>query len=89
MFKTIEEANEWKVEQEKKYAQLETAHQGLQNKLEQTETSLSEKQKEVDSLKIKNYEFLTQLNAQYSNEPGTEDTPKDETVNFDDFLKEF
>ena len=89
MFKTIEEANEWKIEQEKKYAQLETAHQGLQNKLEQTETSLSEKQKEVDSLKIKNYEFLTQLNAQYSDEAETKGKSEDETVNFDDFLKDF
>lgn len=89
MFKTIEEANEWKVEQEKKYAQLETAYQGLQNKLSQSETSLSEKQKEVDDLKIKNYEFLTQLNAQYSNETDPKGKSENEPVNFDDFLKEF
>ena len=37
MFKTLEEANEWKIEQEKKYNDLKLAHEGLQSKLNETE----------------------------------------------------
>ena len=53
VFKTLEEANEWKLEQEKKMQELNTAYEGLQNKLGETEASLVEKQKEIDGLKIK------------------------------------
>ena len=67
MFKTLEEANEWKLEQEKKMQELNTAYEGLQNKLGESEASLVEKQKEIDELKnqaIKAYENI-QLTASY------------------------
>lgn len=89
MFKTLEEANAWKLEQEKKMQEINTAYEGLQAKLGETETSLSEKQKEVDSLKIKNYEFLTQLTAQMEAPLEPQQTPQEPEVNFDEFLKNF
>ena len=89
MFKTLEEANAWKLEQEKKMQELNTAYEGLQAKLGETETSLSEKQKEVDGLKIKNYEFLTQLTAQLETPTETQQTTQEPEVNFDEFLKNF
>lgn len=89
MFKTLEEANEWKLEQEKKIQELNTAYEGLQNKLKETEGSLSEKQKEIDGLKIKNYEFLTQLTAQIATPTESQEEEQEAEVNFDDFLKNF
>lgn len=89
MFKTLEEANEWKLEQEKKMQELNTAYEGLQNKLGESEASLVEKQKEIDGLKIKNYEFLTQLTAQTVPPVEKQGQPKEPEVNFDDFLKNF
>ena len=89
MFKTLEEANEWKLEQEKKMQELNTAYEGLQNKLGETEASLVEKQKEIDGLKIKNYEFLTQLTAQTVNSSEVREETQETEVNFDDFLKNF
>ena len=89
MFKTLEEANEWKLEQEKKMQELNTAYEGLQNKLGEAEASLSEKQKEIDGLKIKNYEFLTQLTAQIVSPAESQEETQETEVNFDDFLKNF
>ena len=89
MFKTLEEANEWRLEQEKKMQELNTAYEGLQNKLGEAEASLSEKQKEIDGLKIKNYEFLTQLTAQIATSTESQEEAQEAEVNFDDFLKNF
>ncbi len=89
MFKTLEEANEWKLEQEKKMQELNIAYEGLQNKLGETEASLVEKQKEIDGLKIKNYEFLTQLTAQIVSPAESQEETQEAEVNFDDFLKNF
>lgn len=89
MFKTLEEANEWKLEQEKKMQELNTAYEGLQSKLGESEASLVEKQKEIDGLKIKNYEFLTQLTAQIASPAEKQEQAKEPEVNFDDFLKNF
>lgn len=89
MFKTLEEANEWKLEQEKKMQELNTAYEGLQNKLGESEASLVEKQKEIDALKIKNYEFLTQLTAQIATPAESQEEVQEAEVNFDDFLKNF
>ena len=89
MFKTLEEANEWKLEQEKKMQELNTAYEGLQNKLEESKASLVEKQKEIDGLKIKNYEFLTQLTAQIATSTESQEEDQEAEVNFDDFLKNF
>ena len=89
MFKTLEEANEWRLEQEKKMQELNIAYEGLQNKLGETEASLVEKQKEIDGLKIKNYEFLTQLTAQIVSPAESQEETQEAEVNFDDFLKNF
>ena len=89
MFKTLAEANEWKLEQEKKMQELNIAYEGLQNKLGETEASLVEKQKEIDGLKIKNYEFLTQLTAQIVSPAESQEETQEAEVNFDDFLKNF
>ena len=89
MFKTLEEANEWRLEQEKKMQELNIAYEGLQNKLGESEASLAEKQKEIDGLKIKNYEFLTQLTAQIVSPAESQEETQEAEVNFDDFLKNF
>ena len=72
MFKTLEEANEWKVQKEKELNDLLTAHEGLKNKLSEAEESISLKDDEINKLKIKNYEYLEQIsitNSGQSNEP--------------------
>lgn len=90
MFKTLEEANEWKVEQEKKYNELKTAHEGLQTKLADTEKIVTERNSEIDRLKIKNYEFLEQIAVNQSNTPPPVDGVNTEPTefDFDGFMKE-
>lgn len=90
MFKTLEEANEWKVEQEKKYNELKTAHEGLQTKLADTEKIVTERDSEIDRLKIKNYEFLEQIAVNQSNTPPPVDGGNTEPTDFDfdGFMKE-
>ena len=41
MFKTLEEANEWKVQKEKELNDLLTANEGLKNKLSEVEATVS------------------------------------------------
>ena len=72
MFKTIEEANEYKLEMEEKYKSLELAKQGMESKFTNEKTELEKKLEEVNSLvknseqeierlKIKNYEYFEKL----------------------------
>ena len=90
MFKTLEEANEWKLEQEKKYNQLLTAHEGLQTKLGETEKLIEEKASEIDRLKIKNYEYMEQISVQQAEPtPIGGQEPQEPEVNFNDFLSKF
>lgn len=90
MFKTIEEANEYKVKQEKLFNDLKLAHEGLEKKLQATETSVSEKEKEIEGLKIKNYELLTQLSEETQGNNHSHSTDNEsQNINFEDFLKEF
>lgn len=90
MFKTLEEANEWKLEQEKAYNDLKLAHEGLQSKLSETEKMLTEKASEIDRLKIKNYEYMEQLSVPQSNtSQNGEQTSQEPSINFDEFIKKF
>lgn len=89
MFKTLEEANEWKLEHEKQYKDLETAHEGLKTKLADTEKQLTEKASEIDRLKIKNYEYMEQISVQNDGTSSPDEKQKDDEIDFDDFLKKF
>lgn len=90
MFKTLEEANEWKIEQEKKYNDLKLAHEGLQSKLDETEKMVQEKVSEIDRLKIKNYEYMEQISVQQADTtPIGGQEPQEPEVNFNDFLSKF
>lgn len=89
MFKTLEEANEWKLEQEKAYNDLKLAHEGLQSKLSETEKMLTEKASEIDRLKIKNYEYMEQLSVPQNTPQNGEQTPQEPSIDFDEFIKKF
>ena len=89
MFKTLEEANLWKIEQEKKYNDLKLAHEGLQSKLNETEKMVQEKVSEIDRLKIKNYEYMEQISVQNDGTSSPDEKQKDDEIDFDDFLKKF
>lgn len=90
MFKTLEEANEWKVQKEKELQDLLTAHEGLKNKLSEVEEVITSKESEINKLKIKNYEYLEQISITNSGQP-TEPTKTEENseINFDEFLNKF
>lgn len=89
MFKTLEEANEWKLNHEKEYNDLKIAHEGLKTKLDDTEKTVTEKNSEIDRLKIKNYEYMEQIAVSQNQPPlsvdGENNEPSD--FNFDDFMK--
>lgn len=88
MFKTLEEANEWKVQKEKELQDLLTAHEGLKNKLSEHENLITSKDEEINKLKIKNYEYLEQISV--TNNPVTEPkTEENSEINFDEFLNKF
>ena len=90
MFKTLEEANEWKVKKEKEINDLLTAHEGLKNKLSEAEKSISSKDDEINKLKIKNYEYLEQIsisNGGQANEPHKQEDNSE--INFEEFLNKF
>ena len=86
MFKTLEEANEWKVQKEKELNDLLTAHEGLKNKLSEVEATVSSKDDEINKLKIKNYEYLEQISISNSGQTNTEDNSE---INFEEFLNKF
>lgn len=90
MFKTLEEANEWKVNKEKELQDLLTAHEGLKNKLSETENIISSKEEEINKLKIKNYEYLEQISVTNTKtEENKTNTEENSEINFDEFLNKF
>ena len=90
MFKTLEEANEWKVKKEKEINDLLTAHEGLKNKLSEAEKSISSKDDEINKLKIKNYEYLEQISISNSGQTNEQTNTEDNSeINFEEFLNKF
>ena len=90
MFKTLEEANEWKVQKEKELNDLFTAHEGLKNKLSEIEATVSSKDDEINKLKIKNYEYLEQISISNSGQANEPTKPEDNSeINFEEFLNKF
>lgn len=87
MFKTLEEANEWKLQHEKEFNDLKTAHEGLKTKLADTEKQVIEKASEIDRLKIKNYEYMEQISVSKENLPKDDDNSNPEEFNFNEFIK--
>ena len=91
-FKTIEEANEYKLKMEQQIADIQTAKQGVEAKLAEVEKVKSEHEAEINRLKIKNYEYFEQISLSTkppSNEPPTPPKPDDEVIAFDDIMKDF
>ena len=90
MFKTLEEANEWKVQKEKELNDLLIAHEGLKNKLSEVEATVSSKDDEINKLKIKNYEYLEQISITNSGQTNELTKPEDNSeINFEEFLNKF
>ena len=90
MFKTLEEANEWKVQKEKELNDLLTAHEGLKNKLSEVEATVSSKDDEIKKLKIKNYEYLEQISISNSGQANEQTNTEDNSeINFEEFLNKF
>ena len=90
MFKTLEEANEWKVKKEKELNDLLTAHEGLKNKLSEIEATVSSKDDEINKLKIKNYEYLEQISISNSGQTNEQTNTEDNSeINFEEFLNKF
>lgn len=89
MFKTLEEANEWKLNHEKEYNDLKIAHEGLKTKLADVEKTVTEKNSEIDRLKIKNYEYMEQIAVTQTQTPSPVDDETNDSsdFNFDDFMK--
>ena len=90
MFKTLEEANEWKAQKEKELNDLLTAHEGLKNKLSEVEATVSSKDDEINKLKIKNYEYLEQISISNSGQTNEQTNTEDNSeINFEEFLNKF
>ena len=90
MFKTLEEANDWKVKKEKEINDLLTAHEGLKNKLSEIEATVSSKDDEINKLKIKNYEYLEQISITNSGQTNEQTKTEDNSeINFEEFLNKF
>lgn len=89
MFKTLEEANEWKLNHEKELNDLKVAHDGLKTKLADTEKMVTEKNSEIDRLKIKNYEYMEQIAVSQNQPPSPVDGENNGSsdFNFDEFMK--
>lgn len=90
-FKTLEEANAYKLDMEEKYLTLETAKQGLENKLAEAEQKNEDYLKEVNRLKIKNYEYFEKLSVQHKDEKFGEtddNSDLDEPIKLEDIIKD-
>ena len=90
-FKTLEEANEYKINMEKKFTDLQTAHEGLKTKLSESEKQYTESTKEIERLKIKNYELSEMVSVTNSNEHShNEESTKDKNdSSLDDVINNF
>ena len=92
-FKTLEEANEYQIEMEKKLQESKQALEGLQLKYESLETDFNNSNEEIKRLKIKNYEYLEQIprgNAiPNSQEPNEVDETKEKIISINDIMNDF
>lgn len=90
-FKTLEEANAYELEMEKKYSDLSTAHEGLKTKLSETEKVVNDSQSEIERLKAKNYELFELISVTNTNDnsQSNEDEPSDDGVSLDDVINNF
>ena len=91
-FKTLEEANEYQVEMEKKLQESKQALEGLQLKYESLESDFNSSNEEIKRLKIKNYEYLEQIprgNAiQNSQEFKKVDEPEEKIISINDIMND-
>lgn len=89
-FKTLEEANAYELEMEKKYSDLSTAHEGLKTKLTDIEKKNDDSVKEIERLKAKNFELfeLVSTSNKNTNNDNEEDNTKNE-ASLDDVINDF
>lgn len=89
-FTSIEEANKYQMEMEKKYSELETAHEGLKTKLTDIEKNNDDSTKEIERLKAKNFELyeLVSISNKNTNNDNEEDNTKNES-SLDDVINDF
>lgn len=103
MFETLEQANEYKLEMDKKYNDLQLAHEGLQAKLEEETSTLSsqlndyqtkieEANTEIQRLKIKNYDYMQQIATSYkdpNNDFNNSSQNTEPSATIDDIINDF
>lgn len=63
-FENLEQANEFELKANKEIAELKQQLENQKALITEKETSVSDLSKEVDRLKIKNYEYFEQLSTQ-------------------------
>ena len=66
-FETIEQANEFELKANKEIAELKQQIENQKALISEKETNVNDLSKEVDRLKIKNYEYFEQLSSQPTN----------------------
>lgn len=86
-FETIEQAVAYVEELQKKYDDLQTAHEGLQGKLSEVNQYTEQLQSEISRLKIKNYEYLEQITTSLPT-PQPKPTEPEEGITLNDILKD-
>lgn len=63
-FENLEQANEFELKANKEIAELKQQIENQKALITEKETSVNDLSKEVDRLKIKNYEYFEQLSSQ-------------------------
>lgn len=89
-FETIEQANEFEIKANKEIAELKQQLENQKTVLTQKEESEKELSKEIERLKIKNYEFFEQISNQNTNKDnhsGSHKRQEDNEPTIDDILK--
>lgn len=88
-FETIEQANEFELKANKEITDLKQQLENQKSVLREKEETEQKLSKEIERLKIKNYEFFEQISNQSTteNHSGSEQGQEDNEPTIDDILK--
>lgn len=88
-FETIEQANEYELKAKKEIAELKQQLENQKTVLSEKEETEQKLSKEIERLKIKNYEFFEQISNQSTteNHSGSNNRQEDNEPSIDDILK--
>lgn len=89
-FETIEQANEFELKANKEITELKQQLENQKTVLREKEETEQKLSKEIERLKIKNYEFFEQISNQTNNSEnhsGSNNRQEDSEPSIDDILK--